>query len=101
MKKQPYVVTLEKGKNYAWCECAESQTQPFCDGSHTKVNKRNENLIENLQEISFITDDSQKLVAADTKAPVIFSAEKDTEVSLCGCKESNNAPYCSGAHANI
>ena len=101
MKKQPYVVKLEKGKNYAWCECAESRTQPFCDGSHTKVNKRNENLIENLQEISLITDDSQKLVAADTKAPVIFSAEKDTEVSLCGCKESNNAPYCSGAHANI
>ena len=101
MKKQPYVVILEKGKNYAWCECSESQTQPFCDGSHTIVNKRNENLIENLQEISLITDDSQKLVAADTKAPVIFSAEKDTEVSLCGCKESNNAPYCSGAHANI
>ena len=44
MKKQPYLVTLEKGKNYAWCECAESQNQPFCDGSHTKVNKRNENL---------------------------------------------------------
>ena len=83
MKKQPYVVTLEKGKNYAWCECAESQTQPFCDGSHTKVNKRNENLIENLQEISLITDDSQKLVATDTKAPVVFSAEKDSEVSLC------------------
>ena len=61
MKKQPYLVTLEKGKNYAWCECAESQTQPFCDGSHTKVNKRNENLVENLQEISLISKDSQKL----------------------------------------
>ena len=101
MKKQPYLVTLEKGKNYAWCECAESQTQPFCDGSHKKVNKRNENLVENLQEISLILEDSQKLIAAETKEPVVFSADKDTEVSLCGCKESNNAPYCSGAHANI
>ncbi len=47
------------------------------------------------------TENAQKLVAAKTKEPVVFSAEKDTEVSLCGCKESNNAPYCSGAHANI
>ena len=101
MKKQPYIVKLEKGKNYAWCECAESQTQPFCDGSHTKVNKRNENLVENLQEISLISEHSQKLVETDTKEPVVFSAEKDEEVSLCGCKESNNAPYCSGAHTNI
>ena len=65
------------------------------------MNKRNENLVENLQEISLISEDSQKLIAADTKAPVVFSADKDTEVSLCGCKESNNAPYCSGAHTNI
>ena len=67
MKKQPYLVTLEKGKSYAWCECAGSQSQPFCDGSHTKINKKRENLVENLQEISFITKDSQKLVSSETK----------------------------------
>ena len=53
MKKQPYLVSLEKGKSYAWCECAGSQSQPFCDGSHTKINKKRENLVENLKEISF------------------------------------------------
>ena len=53
MKKQPYLVSLEKGKSYAWCECAGSQSQPFCDGSHTKINKQRENLVENLKEISF------------------------------------------------
>jgi len=101
MKKQPYVVTLEKGKNYAWCECAESQTQPFCDGSHSKVNKRNENLVANLQEISLITENSHQLVKKDAKEPIVFSAEKDEEVSLCGCKESSNAPYCSGVNTKI
>ena len=101
MKKQPYLVALEKGKNYAWCECAESQSQPFCDGSHANVNKRRENLLENLQEISFITNDYQKLFPKETKAPLVFTAEKDTEVSLCGCKQSNNAPFCSGEHVNI
>ena len=101
MKKQPYLVSLEKGKSYAWCECAESQSQPFCDGSHTKINKQRENLVENLKEISLITKDSQKFVLSKTKEPLVFTAENDTEVSLCGCKESNNAPFCSGEHANI
>ena len=101
MRKHPYSVSLKKGKNYAWCECAESKSQPFCDGSHTKENKRNENLLENLQEISFISKDSQKFVLSETKEPLVFTAENDTEVSLCGCKESNNAPFCSGEHANI
>ena len=57
-------------------------------------------ILENLQEISFISKDS-KIIVADTMEPVIFSTDKDIEVSLCGCKESNNVPYCSGAHVNI
>ena len=101
MKKQPYLVSLEKGKSYAWCECAGSQSQPFCDGSHTKINKQRENLVENLKEISFITKDSQKFVLSETKKRLVFTAENDTKVSLCGCKESNNAPFCTGEHVNI
>ena len=101
MKKQPYKVKLKKGKDYAWCECAESKSQPFCDGTHLDVNKRSKNLVKNLQEISFIIRDSKKLVSTETKEPLLFNVDKDIEVSLCSCKESNNAPFCSGEHVNI
>ena len=38
-KKEPYLVKGKKDKNYAWCSCAESSNQPFCDGSHAKTDK--------------------------------------------------------------
>ena len=102
MKKEPYLVKLEKGKNYAWWEFAESNSQPFCDGSHNKVNKRNKNLIDNLADINLISDinNAQKIIADKRKEPVVFEAKEDMEVNLCGCKESNNAPYCNGTHLN-
>ena len=30
----PISIDVEKGKNYAWCACGKSKSQPFCDGSH-------------------------------------------------------------------
>ena len=45
MKNKPYLVKLEKDQNYAWCECAESKNQPFCDGSHTKVKEKYDNCL--------------------------------------------------------
>ena len=31
---EPTQVELTAGKNYLWCKCGMSTTQPFCDGSH-------------------------------------------------------------------
>ena len=36
-KKEPYLVKGKKDKNYAWCACAESSNQPFCDGTHNSL----------------------------------------------------------------
>tara|TARA_B100000427_G_C15110401_1_gene421266 strand:+ start:71 stop:292 length:222 start_codon:yes stop_codon:yes gene_type:complete len=73
MKKKPYLVTFEKDKNYAWCQCNESSNQPYCDGSHAKKDNQ----------------------------PIVFKAKQSKEAYLCGCKESKNAPYCDGTHLNI
>ena len=64
----PYTVIVEEGKEYSWCACGLSKTQPWCDGSHDG------------------TDFD----------PMIFTAPISAEFVMCGCKRSNNKPYCFG-----
>ena len=67
---KPRKVTLEKGKEYAYCVCGRSGDQPFCDGSH--------------QGTGF--------------TPQMFTADKDGEAYLCQCKQTGDAPFCDGTH---
>ena len=30
-------IEVEEGKSYFWCSCGKSSKQPFCDGSHKRV----------------------------------------------------------------
>ena len=30
-RKEPHVLDIKKDKNYAWCQCSESEGQPFCE----------------------------------------------------------------------
>ncbi len=72
-QKAPYGVDVEAGKDYWWCACGRSATQPFCDGAHKAVGMR----------------------------PTMFKAEKTEQVWLCGCKASANPPFCDGSHKKI
>ena len=71
--KTPAMVDLEAGKDYYWCACGRSKSQPFCDGSH----------------------------AGTGLTPVKFTADKDGKAALCRCKGTANQPFCDGTHAGL
>ena len=71
--KAPAKVDLEAGKDYFWCQCGRSKSQPFCDGSH----------------------------AGTGIEPLKFTADKDGAAALCQCKFSANAPFCDGSHTRL
>jgi len=69
----PIEVQLEAGKQYYWCTCGRSQSQPFCDGSHKGTEF----------------------------TPKAFSVETNKSSWLCTCKKTGNAPFCDGTHNKL
>lgn len=72
-QKSPYAATAEPGREYWWCACGRSKSQPFCDGSHRG---------------SGIT-------------PMPFTVAEAQEVWLCGCKGTGTKPFCDGSHNRL
>ena len=69
----PCSVLVEGGKNYFWCACGRSNSQPFCDGSHKGTGF----------------------------TPVKYTAEKQEWVWFRGCKHTGNPPLCDGTHKTL
>ena len=67
-KLGPYVVQVVEGQRYRWCSCGLSKVQPWCDDSH----------------------------AGTDFEPIEFEAPLSGEFHMCGCKRSDNKPYCFG-----
>ena len=71
--KAPFAVDVEKGKDYYWCACGKSKTQPFCDGAHS----------------------------GSDFTPTKYTAEESKTVYFCGCKNSKTGVCCDGTHKSL
>ena len=72
-QRAPIPVDVEAGKQYFWCACGKSQSQPFCDGAHK----------------------------GSAFTPVKYVAEGAKEVYFCCCKQSKASPLCDGSHKTL
>ncbi|CAG9336213.1 unnamed protein product [Blepharisma stoltei] len=73
----PYRIDdLEPGKEYRYCTCGLSKTQPFCDDAHIGTE---------FQPITFTVERKQKMWY------------------LCGCKHNDkrSGPFCDGSHIHL
>ena len=66
----PIAIEVEAGKDYWWCACGKSATQPFCDGAHK----------------------------GSEFTPVKYNSDEAKKVFFCGCKATANQPLCDGSH---
>lgn len=67
---EPVTIQLEKDKNYLWCQCGKSSTQPFCDGSHHGTKYK----------------------------PILYTAKRTGKARLCNCKKTLAGPFCDDSH---
>ncbi|XP_029676903.1 CDGSH iron-sulfur domain-containing protein 3, mitochondrial [Formica exsecta] len=75
--RKPFRIRLEAGKNYSWCLCGQSKSQPLCDGTHKNI----------FLKIPF--------------RPIRFVVEETKEYWLCNCKQTSNRPFCDGTHKRL
>lgn len=73
-QRGPYVIEEQPGDKW-WCACGQSATQPYCDGSHTRLNTG--------------------------ISPTKITIDSVKKVAWCGCRQSKNKPYCDGSHRTI
>jgi CDGSH-type Zn-finger protein len=66
---EPIAVTVEPGKIYKWCSCGLTETSPFCDNNHRKV-----------EGTPF------------KSVKVMF--DKSGEFLFCQCKKTKTPPFC-------
>ena len=75
--QKPFKIRLYPKKQYHWCLCGMSKSQPMCDGTHR------------------IPHFKCKL------KPIKFEVEEEKDYWLCNCKQTKLRPFCDGTHNTL
>ena len=84
-KCEPQMVKVIPGKIYAWCTCGLSEKQPFCDGTHKRIEPG-------------INSDGEPIMPFKS---LKIEFEEEKEVWFCQCKHTKTPPFCDGTHRTL
>lgn len=68
----PRTIDINAGDTVYICQCGQTKTAPYCDGSHE----------------------------GSGKEPLEYKASEKEQLYICGCGKSKNIPFCDGSHSD-
>lgn len=93
------------------CRCGESKNKPFCDNSHEDADFKEHGAVGETGES--IDGGGPLQIRKAPNGPLLFSgnftivassgriAWRGSRAALCRCGQSNNKPFCDGAHKKV
>jgi CDGSH-type Zn-finger protein/uncharacterized Fe-S cluster protein YjdI len=108
----PDAESTDSEPRLALCRCGASDNKPYCDNSHSNVEFRDSGIFAKESSDAAGVDGSLTVTPLPNgpvllRGPfVLTSADgacvfRGDKAALCRCGESENKPFCDGAHARI
>lgn len=111
--KSPDGSVISRETRVALCRCGRSSNKPFCDNSHLEGNFADDGFLgEGGIKVTPGLSDHVLSVTPSKNGPINLAGEvriegadgeerRGTRSALCRCGNSNNKPFCDGAHRTV